>query len=227
LIREGRVSVNGKVVTDLGTKIDPQRDKVRIGDKLLVHRQPKVYILLYKPRGCLTTMEEREKRATITQFLKGIKVRVFPVGRLDYNAEGLLLLTNDGEVAKILTHPRYGIPRRYLVKIRGIPSREKLDRLRRGIRLEDGYTLPARVKIRSITRKGNSWLDVVVREGRNRLIKRMFQHLGHPVQKIKRIQFAFLRLEGLLPGQYRYLTPDEVKRLQQLIREKARQYEST
>jgi pseudouridine synthase len=207
----------------LGVQIDPQKDKIRLDNKLLKNPQPLTYILFYKPKGCLSSMKEEMTRPTIPQFLKGVKIRVFPVGRLDYDAEGVLLLTNDGEAAKVLTHPRYKVPRRYLVKVRGVPSAEKLRRLERGIKLDDGYTLPATARIKNTTKAGNCWIEITVREGRNRLLKRMFWQLGHPVQKLKRVQFSFFTLTGLLPGQYRYLTPEEIKKLRQLINKKLEQ----
>jgi len=220
MMQEGRVSVNGQVVTTLGVQIDPEQDKIRLDNKLLKGAEPLTYILFYKPKGCLTSMKEEGSRPAIPQFLERIKIRVFPVGRLDYDAEGVLLLTNDGELAKILSHPRYNIPRRYLVKVKGIPSAEKLSSLKRGIRLEDGLTRPAVARRKGTTKAGNSWVDITVWEGRNRLIKRMFLQIGHPVQKLKRVQFSFLGLAGLLPGRYRYLTPDEIKRLRAIVEEK-------
>lgn len=220
MIQEGRVSVNNEVVRTLGVQIDPHRDKIKLDNKLLKGPQPRTYLLFYKPKGCLSSMKEEGSRPSIPQFLKRIKVRVFPVGRLDYDAEGILLLTNDGEMAKVLAHPRYNIPRRYLVKVKGIPSEEKLRALKRGIKLEDGFTRPATARLMSITKAANCWIAITVLEGRNRLIKRMFQQLGHPALKLKRVQFSFLGLGGLLPGQYRYLTPDEIKKLHEIVEEK-------
>jgi 23S rRNA pseudouridine2605 synthase len=220
MIQEGRISVNGKVVKTQGVKIDIQRDKIRLDNKLLKGPQPSTYLLFYKPKGCITSMKEEGPRPAISQYLDRIKVRVFPVGRLDYDAEGILLLTNDGELAKVLSHPRYNIPRRYLVKLRGVPSLQKLTGLKRGIKLEDGLTRPATAKLGSITKAGNCWVDITVWEGRNRLIKRMFQHIGYPVLKLKRVRFSFLGLAGLSPGQYRYLTPSEIIRLHKITEEK-------
>ena len=222
MIQEGRIMVNGHVVCAMGIKADPSRDKIKVDGKPLRGFEPKVYFLLYKPRDCLTTMQPSGQSAqpTLAQFIKRIKMRVFPVGRLDYDAEGLLLLTNDGDLTLGLTHPRYEIPRRYLAKVRGIPSPENLKDLNKGVRLEDGWA-SARVSIKTVTANQNSWLEITVREGRHRLVKRLCQHLGHPVQRLKRTRFAFLSLEGLSPGQVRSLTAEEIRRLKELVAQKA------
>ncbi|MBI1986945.1 MAG: rRNA pseudouridine synthase [Nitrospinae bacterium] len=219
MILEGRVSVNGQVVGSLGTKADPLRDKIKVDGKPLRKPEPKAYLLLNKPRGYLTSMAVEEERPTIAQLLKGVKVRVFPVGRLDYDAEGVLLLTNDGELALTLSHPRYEIPRRYLVKVRGIPSPDRLKEMKRGLRLEDGWA-SALATMKEVTDQDNSWLEITVREGRNHLVKRLCQRIGHPVQRLKRIQYSFLTAEGLKPGTYRFLTSEEIQRLQELASRK-------
>lgn len=222
MIQEGRIRINGQIVRSLGTKTDPDQDKIKVDGKLLKGFDPKVYFLLYKPSGCLTTMRSSEEsgRPTLVPFLKRIKVRVFPVGRLDFDAEGLLLLTNDGDLALGLAHPRYEIPRCYLAKVKGIPSPEKLKDLKKGVTLEDGRA-SARAVLKSVTAHKNSWLEITVREGRNRLVKRLCQYLGYPVQKLKRIRFAFLTLEGLSPGEVRPLTAEEIRRLKGLVVQKA------
>lgn len=219
MILEGRVTMNGQVVHSLGTKADPFRDKIKVDGKLLQASEPKAYLVLYKPRGYLTSMATEEERPTIAQLLKGVKVRVFPVGRLDYDAEGLLLLTNDGELALTLSHPRYEIPRKYLVKVRGVPTPEKLKEMKQGLRLEDGWA-SAVATLKEATDQHNSWVEILVREGRSHLVKRLCQRIGHPVQRLKRIQYASLTLEGLKPGTYRFLTSEEIQRLQELAARK-------
>ncbi len=218
LILQGRVTVNGQVVQELGTKIEPGRDRVEV-DGIPVKPQPFTYIALNKPRGFVTTMEDKEGRPTVMDLLKGLKIRVYPVGRLDMDSEGLLLLTNDGELAFRLMHPRYHVEKRYLVRVKGTPPEKKLEKLRRGIRLEDEKrkglfrkTAPARIKV--IRSKGKETeLEVVLKEGRKRQIRRMFQAIGHPVVSLVRVAVGNITLEGLPKGKYRHLTPREVAEL--------------
>jgi len=212
LIVKGRVKVNGAVVTSLGFKADPQRDHIRVDGKPIGKFEPTVYLLLNKPRGCVTTLDDPLGRPTIRNFLHGEKRRVNPVGRLDFDSEGLLILTNDGELHQCLTHPRYGIPRTYLVKMKGIPDPGAMRRLRDGIRLEDGVTLPAKVRLVKKLRR-NSWMRLTVREGRNKLIKRMCAAVSHPVIRLKRIRYGSLTLGDLKPGKYRHLTSKEIDEL--------------
>lgn len=221
MIMEERITVNGQVVRSLGTKADPSWDKIKVDGNLLKGFEPKVYFVLYKPRGCLTIMRPstEKNQPTLVRFLRRIKVRVFPVGRLDYDTEGLLLLTNDGDLTLGLTHPRYDIPRRYLVKVKGIPSPEKLKSLKKGVKLKDGWA-SAKAVIKRVTAGRNSWLEITVREGRHRLIKRLCRHLGYPVQRLKRTQFAFLTLEGLRPGDIRPLAGEEIRMLKELVSQK-------
>ncbi len=212
MVIEGRVTVNGKIVDTLGFKADLFKDHIKVDGKRLSRFEPKVTLLLHKPRGYLSTVEDPQGRPTIMDLLNKIKYRVYPVGRLDFDAEGLLLLTNDGDLAHFLSHPRFSIPRIYLAKVAGVPDEKKMTQLKRGIMLEDGR---ARVVSSLILRRGekNSWVRVVVTEGRNRLVKRLFSAIGHPVLKLKRIEFGFLRLGNLQAGQYRYLTPEEITKL--------------
>jgi len=217
MIRAGKVSVNGRVIREVGIKIDTARDRIRVGGKLV--RQPsvtgKVYYLLHKPRGVITSLHDPEGRPTIRDFMPRIKHKIFPVGRLDYDAEGLLLLTNDGELALHLTHPRYEVPRTYLVKVKGALGERELGRIAKGVRLADGQG-PA-MKVIPIKRlQKNSWLKVTLHEGRNRVIKRTFEAIGHPVLRLKRIGFSSLTLDGLVPGHYRALTAEEITRLRGL-----------
>jgi 23S rRNA pseudouridine2605 synthase len=212
MIVEGRVTVNGEVISQLGVKADPSTDHIKIDGKRLARFEPNVTLLLNKPRGYVSTVKDPQGRQTVTDLLGRVKARVYPVGRLDFDAEGLLLLTNDGDLAHVITHPRYSVPKIYLAKVSGIPEERKLVRLIRGISLEDGR---ARAESVSILRQvgKNSWLRIVVTEGRTHLIKRMFSAVGHPVAKLKRIGIGSLRLGNLPVGQFRYLAPEEVERL--------------
>jgi len=216
IVMEGRVSVNGKVIDALGFKADALNDHIKVDGKRITVFEPKIALLLNKPRGYLSTVKDPGGRTTVMDLLKNVRCRIYPVGRLDFDAEGLLLLTNDGELANILTHPKFSIPKTYLVKVGGVPEEKKLVRLKRGVMLEDGK---ARVVSCSILRHGgkNSWLRVVVTEGRNRLVKRMFAAIGHPVLKLKRIQLGPIQLGDLPFGQYRYLTPEELIKLRRLM----------
>jgi 23S rRNA pseudouridine2605 synthase len=216
LIGEGRVTVNRSTVTELGTKVDPASDVIVVDGKKLTSPPAHLYILLHKPPGYVSTLRDPEKRPIIVDLLGSVRARVFPVGRLDYDAEGLMLLTNDGPLANRLHHPRYGIRRTYEVKVKGVPSEDALERLRRGVQLEDGMTLPARVRFlrKSIN---NSWIRITLGEGRNRQVKRMCAAVDHPAIKIKRVNFGTLSLGTLEPGKHRYLTREEVKSLYKLV----------
>jgi len=171
--------------------------------------------MLYKPRYYLTTLYDPKGRPKVTDLLKQIPVRIFPVGRLDFDAEGLLLLTNDGDFANLLIHPRYKIPKTYLVKVKGIPKYWELKKFKEGIDLEEGKTLPAKVKLISIL-KHNAWIELTIHEGRYRQIKRMCAAIGHPVLRLKRIQIGSLKLGNLKPGEYRFLTEKEIKKLKDM-----------
>jgi 23S rRNA pseudouridine2605 synthase len=215
MLIEGRVTVNGKVVEALGFKADPLKDHIKVDGRRITGFEPKVTLLINKPRGYLSTVKDPRGRLTVMDLLKNVKWRLYPVGRLDFDAEGLLLLTNDGELANILTHPRFSIPRTYLVKVGGVPEEKKLARLKRGVMLEDGKASVASVHILRQKEK-NSWVQVVVTEGRNRLVKRIFSAIGHSVLKLKRIQFGPIQLGNLPFGQYRYLTAEELEKLKKL-----------
>jgi 23S rRNA pseudouridine2605 synthase len=217
MIRAGKVSVNGRVIREVGIKIDAARDRIRVAGKLIGQASAlgKVYYLLHKPRGVITSLNDPKGRPTIKDFIPRIKHKVFPVGRLDYDAEGLLLLTNDGELALHLTHPRYEVPRTYLVKVKGTLGERELGRIAKGVRLADGQS-PA-MKVVPVKRlEKNSWVKVTLHEGRNRVIKRTFEAIGHPVLRLKRIGFASLTLDGLVPGHSRALTTEEITRLRGL-----------
>jgi 23S rRNA pseudouridine2605 synthase len=211
LIAEGRVTVNGKIAT-LGTKADIEKDHIKVDGKLICRPEKKVYLIFNKPRGVVTSLYDPEGRPTIKNFIKDVRLRVFPVGRLDYDSEGLLLITNDGDFAYSILHPSKKISKTYLVKIKGIPKEEKLQKLRQGVCLEEGLTAPAKVvKIRESDK--NCWLQITIHEGKKRQVRRMLEKIGHPVLRLKRIAIGNLKLGSLKPGQFRYLTSDDFKKL--------------
>lgn len=209
-ILEGRVKVNGAVVTELGAKADPDSDSIKVGNKLLRPPAGKLYLLMNKPRKCISTMSDPEGRKTVKDILPGGLDRVYPVGRLDYDTEGLLLLTNDGDFSNAVMHPSRKVLKTYDVKVKGIMSDASIRKLEEGVWLEDGRTAPARVKKMGLT-NNNSWLQITIHEGKNRQIRRMCDSIGHPVQKIKRIKVGPLDLKGVPLGMCRELTPGEVK----------------
>jgi 23S rRNA pseudouridine2605 synthase len=211
LIVEGRVTVNGAVVRELGVKVDPEKDAVKVDGKRVLGERP-VYILMYKPKGTLCTLDDPEGRPLVTDLVRGVKARLFPVGRLDFDTTGALLLTNDGELANLLMHPRHRFTKTYLAKVKGVPSEERLEKLRRGVNIEGVRTAPAEARLVALKEK-NSLVELILREGRNRQVKRMFLEIGHPVLRLHRSAYAFLDLQGLEPGQWRHLSADEVKRL--------------
>jgi pseudouridine synthase len=211
---EGRVTVNGQRVDTPGFKADPLKDHIKIDGKRLKGFEPRVTLLLNKPRGYLSTVKDPEGRPTVVDLLKRRKWRIYPVGRLDFDAEGLLLLTNDGDIAQ-LSHPRFSIPRTYWVKVKGVPDEQRLTRLKKGIKLEDGKASVVSFAILRQKEK-NSWVQVIVTEGRNRLVKRMFSAIGHPVLKLKRVGFGPIRLGNLPIGQFRFLGPAEVEDLKKI-----------
>ncbi len=213
-IEEGRVTVNGKVVRKLGSQADPGRDKIKVDGKL-IHQPPRLlYYMFHKPAGMIVSMDDSQGRLHLGEWLErsGMKGRLFPVGRLDFNSSGLLVLTNNGELAQRLSHPSYEINKSYRAKVSRSPSEQELKRLRHGIRLEDGMTAPARVKVVEFLRK-NAWVQVEIHEGRYREVRRMFESLGIFVEKLVRVRLGPLRLGLLPPGQMRPLTQDEVTAL--------------
>ncbi|MBW1973155.1 MAG: pseudouridine synthase [Deltaproteobacteria bacterium] len=216
LIAQGRITVNGVVVKKFGTLADPEKDQILIDGKPIKGFEPKLYFLFYKPKGCLTTLKDPLGRPTVMDFLKKLKWRLFPVGRLDYDTSGALLITNDGELAYRLMHPKYLIPKTYLVKVKGIPSFTEIERLKKGLKSNKGYSMKAQVKISKKLKK-NSYLMITLREGQNRQIKRMCLAVGHPVIKMERIRFAFLEIKDLKPGKYRSLEKSEVDRLKEMV----------
>lgn len=216
MILEGKVKVNGKVVKELGTKVS-NSDAIEVNGVKL-EKEDKVYFLLYKPRGVISAVTDDKGRKTVTDiFKKQVHQRIFPVGRLDYDTSGLLLLTNDGEFSFQMTHPKFKIDKTYIARVKGVPTIDGLKKLQRGIKLEDGKTAPAKVSMTSFDEKaGKAICEITIHEGRNRQVRRMFEAIGTPVVKLKRERFAFLDLGGLMPGEYRELTKHEVKLLRVL-----------
>lgn len=221
LIAQGRVAVNGQIVTELGFKVDPNTDVITV-DGRPIRPERKLVILLHKPKGVITSVSDPQGRRTVIDYLKGVKERVYPVGRLDYDTEGLLLLTNDGELANLLMHPRHQVPKTYLATVKGIPHGEQLDRLREGIELEDGRTSPAEVEYADVDLDQNTAvISITIHEGRNRQVRRMLEAIGHEVIRLRRIQYGPLTLAGVPRGKYRILKPEEVKELRDAARRPA------
>jgi pseudouridine synthase len=214
-IRAGRIAVNGKVVTTLGTQADPALDRITVDGRVIDRLEPKMYYLLNKPTGYVSTCEDDRGRPTVVDLLKPLKFRVFPVGRLDWDTEGVLLLTNDGELAQRLLHPRFHIRRTYLAKVEGLPT---LETLRRMIRQEEMPNPQGHRPTVRISKMGerHAWLEIRLWEGRNHQVRRMCEAVGHPVKRLRRVQFAGLDTSGLLPGHYRSLVPSEVHALRHL-----------
>lgn len=218
MITEGRVTVNG-VVAKLGSSADPTEDHIKVDGKMLRREELPRYILLYKPRQVMTTCDDPEERKTVVDLIKPtIRERVYPVGRLDYHSEGLLLMTNDGDLATRVAHPRYGIIREYLVKVRGNLSDSELARFRKGAHVEGKKVIPKSVKRERITREGNSWWRVEVTEGRTHEVRELFFRVGHPVQRLRRTAIGPLKDDHISPGQFRELTRTEIERLEKATR---------
>jgi len=215
LIENGKVTVNGEVVKTLGTKVKPS-DHIEV-EGIPLENPDKVYILFHKPTKVITSVSDDKGRTVVTDFFPQLEERVFPVGRLDYDTSGLLLLTNDGEFANQMTHPRYKVKKKYVAKLKGYLLREQVRQLEKGIMLEDGKTAPAIVKVKSQDREKNSTLvEITISEGRNRQVRRMFSHFGHEVIKLTRVEYGPLNLKGLNAGDARNLSPHEVKTLRNL-----------
>lgn len=215
IILAGRVAVNDKPVTELGVKVDPAQDHITV-DGRPISSQSHVYVLFHKPKGVITSVTDPKGRRVVTDYLKGIKERIYPIGRLDYDTEGLLLLTNDGEFANLLAHPKYEIPKTYYAEVKGVPHGTELDKLRNGIMLDDGMTAPAEVEYVDVDPEGSyAVISVTITEGRNRQIRRMFEAIKHPVHRLRRVQYSNLTLAGVPRGKYRLLKPQEVNELRQ------------
>jgi len=216
LILEGRVTVNGAVVTELGTKADPDQDHIKVDGKRVKAAEKPVYLALHKPKNCMTTVSDPEGRPTVMELLRGVKARVYPVGRLDYQSEGLLLLTNDGEFAKRITTASTHVHKTYVVKVNGALSSEQEEKFREGIAVEGKRTAPAGLKM--IRRAENPWYEVRLTEGRKNQIRLMFKHFGKLVEKLRRVKIGFLELGSLRPGEYRHLTPGEIVRFRKVLK---------
>lgn len=215
-ILQGRVCVNGVVITALGTTVDPDRDEIHVDGRKVEAVRSHEILLLHKPRFCVTTVCDPQGRPTVMDYLHGISGRVYPVGRLDWDATGALLLTNDGELANRLMHPAYGIPKTYRVRVRGVPSGEQLAALRRGVRLTEGITAPAEVRLVRQA-QASAWLEITLHQGWYRQIKRMGDALGLPVLNIHRTAYGPIRLDSLPVGRWRHLTEREVRRLREAV----------
>ncbi len=216
LILEGRVTVNGSVVTRLGAKADLERDHIKVDGKLVRPPRRLVYLAFHKPRDCVTTMHDPQGRPTVMDFMRGVKERVFPVGRLDYDSEGLLLLTNDGDFAHRVMAASSHLPKTYLVKVNGALTPDEERQFREGIPLYGRRTAPAGLRL--MQRARNPWYEVRLIEGRQNQIRLMFQHFGKLVEKLKRVRIGFLELGSLKPGEFRYLTPSEVARFRSMLK---------
>jgi len=213
IITQGRVSVNGNVVTELGVKVDPTADEIVVDGKR-VAAQKKIYLAFHKPKGVITSAKDPEGRQTVMDYMHGVKERVYPIGRLDYDTEGLLLLTNDGEFANLLMHPRHHVPKTYLVHTKGVPHGSLLDKLRSGVELDDGVTLPAEVEYADVDPDNKeAVVQITITEGRNRQVRRMFEAIKTPIVRLKRIRFGSVLLGGLHRGKYRHLTKAEIAEL--------------
>jgi 23S rRNA pseudouridine2605 synthase len=217
-ILEGRVAVNGTVVRKLGSQADAAKDSIKVDGKRIKPAQAPRYFAFHKPPGVVTTLSDPQKRPDLTQFTEklGSKQRVFPVGRLDYNSSGLLLLTNDGELTGRLTHPRFGVKKVYRVKLSACPTADDFALLRKGIRLEDGMTRPARARVVEKLKK-NAWVEIEIHEGRNREVRRIFEALGYFVEKLIRVRVGPLSLGLLRPCELRPLSPAEIKELKSAV----------
>ncbi|WIL21692.1 pseudouridine synthase [Geothrix sp.] len=213
IILDGRVQVNGRTISELGTLANPRRDEITV-DLIPIHREDPVYILMNKPKGYVTTVKDDQGRPTVMALLKGVPGRLYPVGRLDFNSEGLLLMTNDGALAQVLTGPEHEIPKVYLVKVHRNPRPELLKEFQEGFLLSGRRLKPCHIEV---AEKGdNPWLKVTLTEGKNQQIRRMFAAVGHPVSKLRRVQFGPLADPLLKPGAWRYLSPQEIAAIKSL-----------
>jgi len=215
MIAEGRVTVNGKIAL-IGEKAESSKDHIKVDGKLLIRREPKVYLMFNKPKNVVTSLADPQGRPTIKDYLKGIRYRVFPVGRLDFDSEGLLFLTNDGDFTNAVLHPSRKIPKTYMVKVKGIIDDNKINKLRQGVRLEDGRTLPAKVKFARQS-ENNSWIEIAITEGKKRQVRRMVEAVGHQALKLRRVSINGIRLSGLKIGELRPLTERELRELKKEI----------
>jgi 23S rRNA pseudouridine2605 synthase len=219
LIRQGRIELNGKVVTELGTKADPAADVIKVDGRRIKPPSDRRYLLLNKPRGVVSSRSDPQRRTTVVDLATraGVAGYLYPVGRLDYDSEGLIILTNDGEFAERVLHPRYEIERTYEAEVEGVPDDRDLDRLRRGVEVDGRRTSPAKVRLLRVMRArkegGRAHLEIVVREGRNRQVRKMCDAIAHPVARLMRTRIGTITAKGLRPGELRDLTPTEIRAL--------------
>lgn len=212
-IEAGQVKVNGKVAV-LGEKVDPETDEIYCRGERVKTVTSKYYIMLYKPEGCVTTLHDEFDRPTVMEFVKDVPARIFPVGRLDFNTEGLLLFTNDGEFANGITHPKNKIQKTYLAHVKGGEfTKEQITQLKRGVKLEDGMTQPAKVRVDTIYNNGTTLVEISITEGKNRQVRRMMEAVGHPVLALKRVSVGEVSLGNLPYGKWRHLNPAEINSL--------------
>ncbi len=217
MMMQGRVTVNGEVITQLGVKVDPSKSHIKVDGKRIQTEKDTLYVLLNKPKGYITSVSDPEGRPTVMQLIPKIKERLYPVGRLDYYTEGLLLLTNDGLLANKLMHPRFGVEKKYLAKVKGCPTEDQIKKVERGgIALPEGKSADCRIRL---IRQGdkNCWLEIILHEGKKREVRRLMAKIGHPVLKLKRVGYAHLKLGTLPIGAHRLLTAGEIAGLQKII----------
>jgi 23S rRNA pseudouridine2605 synthase len=214
-ITEGKITVNNEIIKELGTKIDENSDVVKYKGKIVKAFENKVYIMLNKPTGYVCTAKDERDRPIVLDLIKGVKERIFPIGRLDYNSSGLLLLTNDGELTYKLTHPKHEVDKTYVIKIKGVPEESEIDKLREGVMLEGKKTLPANI---NIIERSDKWakIQISIHEGRNRQIRKMFDIINHPVIKLKRISMGKIQIGILREGEWRHLTLEEIAYLMKI-----------
>ncbi len=218
IIESGRVTVNGQVVKELGTKVS-NNDQISV-DGIPIERETKIYVLLNKPRETISTVDDDKNRDTVVELVQGVEERIYPVGRLDWDTTGALLLTNDGDLSYKLTHPSFEFPKTYVVKAKGQMQKKEAARLARGIRLDGVMTAPAKVSVLSYDRNTNTTMArITLHEGKNHQVKNMFKEIGFPVEKLTREQFGFLTTDGLQSGEWRFLTPHEVRKLEHMVSE--------
>ncbi len=218
IIKQGRVKVNGKVVTELGVKVS-KKDEVAVDD-IPIQSEQKIYVLLNKPRETISTVDDDKNRDTVIELIEGVEERIYPVGRLDWDTTGALLLTNDGELSYKLTHPSFEFPKTYVVKAKGHVQKKSANYLAKGIRLEGEMTAPAKVNVLSYDRRTDTTMvRITLHEGRNHQVKNMFKEIGHPVDKLTREKFGFLTTDGLQSGEWRFLKHQEIRQLEQMVDE--------
>lgn len=215
IILDGRVKVNGKIITELGTKINPEKDIVKVDNKIIELEENDIYILLNKPVGYVTTTKEQFGRKKVLDLIKGVKERIYPVGRLDYDTSGLLILTNDGELTYKLTHPSHEIKKTYIAIVRGVPTKSEIMKLRRGVVIDGYKTSKSEVEILK-NYKNKSILKIIIHEGRNRQVRKMCESINHPVIELERVSIEDIQLGNLKVGEWRYLTNEEIKYLKNI-----------